>query len=71
MPTEVRFVKKLLSKLSYLPVVLLGIGGSLVVFDMWHIAEVGRKKVAVVKHGNQTNPIATPSPESPATRATP
>jgi hypothetical protein len=46
-------------------------GGALVVFDMWHIAEVGRKKVAVVKHGNQPNPIATPSPESPATRATP
>jgi hypothetical protein len=71
MPTGVRFVKKLLSILSYLPIVLLGFGGSLVVFDMWHIAGVGRKKVAVVEHGSDTNPIATPSPESPATRATP
>jgi hypothetical protein len=56
-------VKKVLSILSYLPIILLGIAGSVVVVDMYHTAEVGRTKVTVIKnehHGGA--PTATPSP---------
>ena len=43
-------MKKLVKYLSYLPVILLGIGGTVIVVDMWNITEKGRKKPALVKN---------------------
>lgn len=54
-------MKKVLSILSYLPIILLGIGGSVVVVDMWHTAEMGRPKVTVVKNEHDATPTVTPS----------
>jgi hypothetical protein len=54
-------VKKMLSILSYLPIILLGIGGSVVVVDMWRTAGVGRAKVTVVKNEHDAAPTVTPS----------
>ena len=54
-------MKKVLSILSYLPIILLGIAGSAVVVDMWHIAGVGRKKVTVLKNEHNGAPTVTPA----------
>jgi hypothetical protein len=37
-------MKILVKYLSYLPVILLGVAGTVIVVDMWHITESGRKK---------------------------
>lgn len=64
-------VKKLLRVLAYLPIVLLGITGSVVVVDMWHIAGVGRQKASVANKQRNGNAIVTPSPSrSPAAAVT-
>jgi hypothetical protein len=55
-------VKKVLSILSYLPIILLGIGGAVVVVDMYNTAEVGRTKVTVIKNDQHGAPTVTPSP---------
>jgi hypothetical protein len=55
-------VKKVLSILRYLPIILLGIAGSVVVVDMYHIAGVGRNKVTVIKNEHHGSPAPTPSP---------
>jgi hypothetical protein len=55
-------VKKVLSILSYLPIILLGIAGSVVVVDMYRTAEVGRTKVTVIKNEHHGAPTAAPSP---------
>jgi hypothetical protein len=54
-------VKKVLSILSYLPIILLGIAGSVVVVDMWQIAGVGRTKVTAVKDDHDGALSAKPS----------
>ena len=53
--------------LSYLPIILLGIAGSVVVVDMWHTAEVGRAKVSVAKNEHHGAPTVTPSTVGSAT----
>lgn len=55
-------MKKAFSILSYLPIILLGIGGSVVVLDMWHTAGVGRTKATLVKDNQEAAPTVTPSP---------
>ena len=49
-------MKKLVKYLSYLPVILLGVGGTVIVVDMWNIAKTGRKKPALVKNHNKPEP---------------
>jgi hypothetical protein len=59
-------VKKVLSILSYLPIILLGIAGSAVVVDMWQIAGVGRTKVTAVKNDHDgTLSVKPPAFKSP------
>ena len=41
---QVAAVKKLLSFLKYLPVILVGLAGAYIVFHMWQLSEVGRSK---------------------------
>jgi hypothetical protein len=43
-------MKKLLSFLSYLPVILVGILGAFIVFHMWQLTEVGRGSSAGPKN---------------------
>jgi hypothetical protein len=59
-------VKKLLRVLAYLPIILLGIVGSVVVVDMWHIAGVGRQKASVANKQRYGDPTVTPSPSRSA-----
>ena len=42
-------MKSFLRFLCYLPVLFLGVLGTIVVVDMWHLANGGRPKVDVVK----------------------
>jgi hypothetical protein len=49
-------MKKLIRYLAYLPVILLGIGGTVIVVDMWNITKTGRKKSALVKGKNKPAP---------------
>ena len=68
-------MKKVLRILSYLPIILLGIAGCVVVVDMWHIAGVGRTKVTAVKDDHDgtltvkpsgvKSPTASGSPRTP------
>jgi hypothetical protein len=55
-------VKKVLTFLRYLPIILLGIAGSVVVVDMWRIAGVGRSKVAIANDEHDGDPTVTPTP---------
>jgi hypothetical protein len=68
-------VKKVLSILSYLPIILLGIAGSVVVVDMWQIAGVGRTKVTAVKNEHDgafsVKPSAIKSPTPSGSPQTP
>jgi hypothetical protein len=64
--------KKLVRILSYLPIILLGAAGSVVVIDMWHKTQIGQKKSETVRNQHQGSPIDHPSPAgSPARLATP
>jgi hypothetical protein len=56
---------------SYLPIILLGIGGSVVVFDMWHTTGMGRKKVTVVKNEPDAGGTASPSASGESAASTP
>ncbi|MGA7130029.1 MAG: hypothetical protein WBZ19_27190 [Chthoniobacterales bacterium] len=63
-------MKKLLSILSYLPIIVLGVAGCIIVVDMWQIAGVGRNKVTVVD--NERDGVTTGKPSvtvSPAPAA--
>ena len=59
-------MKKLLSLLSYVPVILVGILGAYIVFHMWQLTEIGRgasagrKKEQAEKHA-QGSPEGSPS----------
>jgi hypothetical protein len=68
-------VKKILSILCYLPIILLGIAGSVVVVDMWQIAGVGRTKATAVKNEHDgafsEKPPAIKSPTAPGRPQTP
>lgn len=59
-------MKKLIRYFAYLPVILLGIGGTVIVADMWNITKTGRKKPALVKGKNKPAPsvqaLQKPSP---------
>ena len=67
-------VKKVLSSLSYLPVVLIGILGAYIVFHMWELSEVGRGKSSretppgkgQIGQGNPPLVTEKPSPDAVA-----
>jgi|GEM_PF-4590368 hypothetical protein len=47
-------MKKLLKYLPYLPVILVGIGATVVVVHMWHVTEIGRAKVGGSRRSHGT-----------------
>ena len=57
-------MKKLVKYLSYLPVILLGIGGTVIVVDMWNITKTGRKKPALVKNKEEPSAEALGKPSA-------
>jgi hypothetical protein len=63
--------KKLLKFLCYLPIVLLGIIGSVIVIDMWHIAGVGRTRVTNTKRHDGFDPNLGHTPGSGPAKASP
>ena len=64
--------KKLVRFLSYLPIILLGTAGSLVVFDMYHKTQIGQKKSEPLRDEHKSSPNDHPSPSgSPAPSVTP
>lgn len=65
--------KKLVRFLSYLPIILLGTAGSLVVFDMYHKTQIGQKPSEPVRNEHKgSSPNDHPAPSgSPVPSVTP
>ncbi|MFY9987755.1 MAG: hypothetical protein WAK31_23560 [Chthoniobacterales bacterium] len=64
-------MRKVLRVLCYLPVILLGIAGVVILIHMYDITEIGRPKATVVDNADAPGKSKKPTPRGPFSNPTP
>jgi hypothetical protein len=64
-------MRKLFQVLCYLPVVLLGIAGVVILIHMYDITEIGRPKAAIVDNADSPGKSKKPTVRDPFSTPTP